>query len=470
MNAIPHLAGRVFGTPLMVEPRYANVVAGVLLDKQTTGQAAAWAGPGGREKRPYEVVDGVAIVPILGGLVARSYGLDAMSGLTDYATIEGMLMEAATDPGVSGIMLDIDSPGGDASGPFELSAFIRNEVRGLKPVWAVAQYQACSAAYAIASAAERLYVAPSGDVGSIGVVMLHRDQSAAEQAAGLKYTYIFAGEGKTWGNPHEPLSAKAEAEFKGHVTEIYDQFVTLVTSNRRSLSADRIRENGARVFSAQNAVSMGYADKIGVMRDALTDFTASLAARRPGGSFMLEAGKPEASASTERHPAASLETDSKEPPMSEKDNPPAGIENAAKTIDASALEAMTKAAADAAAKAERDRVSGIVAACTAAGVPAMADSLITAGTSVEEAKAKIDAAGTIRDLCKKAGFEDSADGYIKAEVSVTDVRAKLLDAIIAQQSPEIANAIPAGGEAKAKGAAALDLSAAYAKFNNTLKG
>jgi signal peptide peptidase SppA len=391
MNAIPHLIGRVFGTPLMVDPRYANVVADVLLDKMATGHARAWSGEG-RDRRPYQVVEGIAIVPVLGGLVARAHGMDAMSGLTDYGAIEDMMMEAATDPGVVGIMLDIDSPGGEASGPFELADFIREEVRGLKPVWAVAQYQACSAAYAIGSAAERLYVAPSGDVGSIGVVMLHRDQSNAEQTIGLKYTYIFAGKGKIWGNPHEPLAAEAEAEFQSLVDDTYEQFVALVTKGRRKLSSDRIRENGARIFNAANAVAQGYADKVGVMRDALAEFSAHLSSKKPGGGILAAADVPGAQASIERHPAATPSTDKKEIPMSD-DATTAGKDNAADS---------TKPDAAALASAERDRCSAIARLCGEAGMSALAGDLIAAGATVEDAKAKIDAAGEIKTICATA--------------------------------------------------------------------
>lgn len=442
MNAIPHLAGRVFGTPLMVEPRYANVIADVLLDKQATGQARAWDGPS-REKRPYEVVDGMAIVPVLGGLVARSYGLDAMSGLTDYGMIEDMLMEAATDPGVAGIMLDIDSPGGEAAGPFELADFIRQEVRALKPVWAVAQYQACSAAYAIGSAAEKLYVAPSGDIGSIGVVMLHRDQSEAETSAGLKYTYIFAGKGKVWGNPHEPLSAEAEAEFQAHVNDTYERFVALVSANRSSLSGARIRENGARIFNAQNAVRMGYADKIGVMRDALTDFSSALSSRRTGSALMAAPGKPEALASIKRHPAASLVTDEKEISMSD-DKTPAGKDNAAEDIEPDAT------GPEAQANAERNRCAAIAKLCNEAGAAHLADGLIASGASIEDAKAKVQDVGALRDVCKRAAgsLDTTAEALVKEftekGVGAGEAATALLERMAARSDIYgITNALPA---------------------------
>mgnify|MGYP000747584119 CR=1 FL=1 len=123
------------------------------------------------------------MIPIHGSLVKRSLGMEAASGLTSYGEIAAMLDSALADPQVSGILLDIDSPGGEASGSFELARRVR-EVAAVKPVWAVANDAAYSAAYAIAASAQRLFVTETGGVGSIGVIALHVDQSVKDAKDG----------------------------------------------------------------------------------------------------------------------------------------------------------------------------------------------------------------------------------------------------------------------------------------------
>lgn len=79
---------------------------------------------------------------------------------------------------------------------------------GAKPIWAVANESVLSAACAVASAADRICVTRTGEVGSIGVVAVHVDESGADAKAGLAWTFVFAGERKVDANAHEPLSER----------------------------------------------------------------------------------------------------------------------------------------------------------------------------------------------------------------------------------------------------------------------
>ena len=143
--------------------------------------------------RGYDIeAGGIAVIPITGTLVRRTVGLEAQSGLTSYASLAEQVQQAVADPSVRAILLDLDSPGGEAGGVFDLADQIY-EARQVKPVWAVTNEDAFSAAYALAASAERLYVTRTGGVGSIGVVAMRLDQSQADADEGLKYSHIFAG-------------------------------------------------------------------------------------------------------------------------------------------------------------------------------------------------------------------------------------------------------------------------------------
>lgn len=273
---LPHLASRIFGTPLLVHRAKLDVILAVLSDR--IGIAAPQADlalPSPRSSP--SVVPGIAVIPIHGTLVKRTLGMEAASGLTSYQDIGAMLDAALADPGVAGILLDVDSPGGEAFGCFELARRVR-ESAAVKPVWAVANDAAFSAAYAIASSAGRLIVTETGGVGSIGVIALHIDQSVKDANEGVRYTAVTAGTHKNDFSPHQPLTDEAKAELQAEVDRLHGLFVGHVAS-MRTLSADDVRATQAGLYFGANAIAAGLADAVGTFESALTDFSVFLSSR-----------------------------------------------------------------------------------------------------------------------------------------------------------------------------------------------
>ena len=218
------------------------------------------------------------MIPVFGTLVKRAGAVEAASGLTSYGHLEDRIMDAATDPVVRAILLDIDSPGGEAAGVFDLSDLIY-EARSLKPVWAVADEEAFSGAYAIASAAERLIVPRTGGLGSIGVVAVHVDRSARDAMEGFRTTTVYAGAAKNDFNPHETLKDGARQTLQAEVDRVYALFVDTVARNR-GLTADAVRATEARLFFGEDAVRAGLADEVGTMRSAFAALAAALSTPR----------------------------------------------------------------------------------------------------------------------------------------------------------------------------------------------
>src|SRR5690606_36828756 len=112
------------------------------------------------------------------------------------------------DPSVEHIVMDVDSPGGSATGCMELAEEIFN-ARSIKPITAISNFGAYSAAYALASSASELIVAPSSGVGSIGVIARHVDMSKRYEQAGIKVTTVFAGARKNDLSSEAPISDEA---------------------------------------------------------------------------------------------------------------------------------------------------------------------------------------------------------------------------------------------------------------------
>ena len=202
---------------------------------------------------------GVAVIPIHGTLVRRTVGLEAESGLTSYTQLAAQLDAALANPEVAAILLDIDSPGGESGGVFDLADRIRAATQ-VKPVWAVANDMAFSAAYALASAASKVFVSRTGGVGSIGVIAMHVDQSEKDAQDGVRYTAVFAGDRKNDLTPHAPISNEAHAFLQAEVNRIYSIFVETVARNR-GLAPSTVQ--GAHGFHVQRHVRSPAMDDCG---------------------------------------------------------------------------------------------------------------------------------------------------------------------------------------------------------------
>lgn len=231
---------------------------------------------------PYKRKDGVAIVSVVGSLINRGAWIGSSSGEVSYEGIKTQIQAAAADPRAHAILLDIDSPGGEAVGCFECA----DVIRGIeKPVWAVVNGMAASAAYAIASAADRIITGPSGVVGSIGVVMVHADHSRELDKKGITPTLLFAGAHKVDGHPFGPLPDSVRADIQAEINQFYDLFVEGVAKGRTSMSPAAIRATEARCYIGQAAVDVGLADEVGSFETVLAELTRRISS----GSFPAHA-------------------------------------------------------------------------------------------------------------------------------------------------------------------------------------
>jgi signal peptide peptidase SppA len=165
------------------------------------------------------------------------------------------------DRSIAAIVLHMDSPGGSSYGVEELSDKIYN-ARGEKPIYAHADSMACSAAYWLASAADMVICTPGGDVGSVGVYMVHVDESKALEEEGVSVTVVSAGKYKTELSNVAPLTDDAKSYLQGMVNDTHDTFIGALKRNRNTTAAD-VRDNygQGRVLSAAQALAAGMTDR-----------------------------------------------------------------------------------------------------------------------------------------------------------------------------------------------------------------
>jgi signal peptide peptidase SppA len=300
MMRFAHVASRAFDRPLLLEPRrgmtFLATLAGLIsrsalesrLDIERPAPAAF--DDDGEPRRPtsslpfgiiewsrdktFAQVDSVAVLEIDGTLVNKNGSLGPYCGMTGYDGIRTQLMAAMIDPTVKGIALYIESPGGEVAGCFDLANFIRDAAKQ-KPIWAIVDGLAASAAYALASGCNRITASSVGLLGSIGVIVAHADYSKMLAKEGIDVTLIYAGAHKADGNPFEALPASVRKDLQAEINALWTQFAALVALGR-GVTPDAVKKLEARCFLADDAAVAKLCDVVMPPDEALSEFIESV--------------------------------------------------------------------------------------------------------------------------------------------------------------------------------------------------
>ena len=183
--------------------------------------------------------EGIACLTISGVLTKSRYW-----STTSYSDIAVDMQHALQNDRVKAILLAVHSPGGETGDLFDLADAIYS-ARQIKPIVAVASDDCYSAAYCLASSAEKLFVTRTGGTGSIGAWTAHSDYSGALQQSGISIQYVYAGARKIDANPTQPLSAPARATLQNEVDRIRELFAQTVSRNRNVSKDSLLRTEGA---------------------------------------------------------------------------------------------------------------------------------------------------------------------------------------------------------------------------------
>ncbi|MCW5737356.1 MAG: S49 family peptidase [Enhydrobacter sp.] len=288
-----HLARRAFGRPLLLEPRQGAVwldsFARVLQGRQDLGVAPprfSAMEDDGSERRPvyaslpvglverdyrkaFAQYRNVAVLQVDGTLVNNLGTVDPWCGMTGYDGLRTQLAAAMNDSSVKGIALVCDSPGGEVAGCFDLADQVR-AAREDKPVWAIVDSMACSAAFALAVGAGRITCSSVGYTGSVGVICAHWDLSAALAEAGVKVTMIYAGEHKADGNEYEPLPEAVRAQFQKEIDAIAGLFFEVVARGR-GIGVEAVQATQANSYLPDDALKRKFCDDILSPTEALLE-------------------------------------------------------------------------------------------------------------------------------------------------------------------------------------------------------
>lgn len=331
--------------------------------------------------KPFLFAGGVAVIPVWGALLHRDRWCDSWA--TGYDYISSKLAAALGDPDVKGIWWDINSYGGHVAGNFELCELIY-EARAKKPMAGLIDTRCFSGGYSIGSSIGKLYSTPSGEAGSIGVVMMHASFEQMLSDAGIDITFIYAGKHKVDGNAYKRLSKGVKEDLQASVDRSYEKFVALVARNR-GMEPEAVRETEARIFDAEEAQSLGLIDAVMLPRAAFAEFTKGL----------------------ESSPTPTKEA---KKAMSDNTNNGEGGQDTATQVKA-ATEQGKKAGFEEGQKAAMERFDAIMSCNEAQGKEKLARTLaMTATVTVEQAKTILAASAAEKPETKAEKEDDNKGG------------------------------------------------------------
>ncbi len=286
MIAFPrHLATGLFNSLIALNDAAAPVALQLLersIGFNADGGAATelgadddWGSPRSNRGRevdcPYDVIAGVAVIPVKGILIQRlgwMWWYGELFGVSGYDRIRYQFMHALANEAVDAIAFDVDSPGGDVAGCFDLVDTIYG-ARGIKPIAAILGENAYSAAYAIASAADpgRLWVPRTGGTGSVGVIYIHLSITDWLAKSGITPTLITKGAFKGEGSEMVELSKGARARLQKDIDIVGELFDVTVARNRK-LTRKQVFDTQAGTFLGSDGVDIGFADAVSAPDEA----------------------------------------------------------------------------------------------------------------------------------------------------------------------------------------------------------
>lgn len=396
--------------PQLIHPADgASVLAALCPGAQLEGYNGPLSGEPARGGA-YYVHSGVAVIPVIGKLVHRGGGMNALSGVCSYQSVEDDICHAVRAG--NRVVLDLDTPGGTSDGCFALGDRIRELVSAGAIIDAWVGPRALSGGYVIAAACRRIVMMTDAEVGSIGVAWYHADFSRQIEDQKVTVTHFFRGDHKGDGAPTMPLSEGAVAEFNASMDAIYDRFVSFVAA-ARDLSVEEVRATQARVFRTADAINLGLADEtFPSLKDMIMNVTENARLNDTATGSGTQAA------------------------------PPAG--GLAPNVVATAL--------------------------SAAGYPGLIAGMLNAGVVTQAAlDARIATAGQIKEMCTQFGVPEMAATLIESGVGVDAARNIANVAKVGRENGQQVDGIVPDAKGSG-GAPKLDYAGAFSGLNAPFKG
>ena len=209
----------------------------------------------------YTVENGVAFIDIQGTLAYKPTWFSMLCGGCSYVQLQEAAKEIAEDVSISHVVLNCNSPGGQAYGAFIAAKYMHDTLKGAnKKIITYVDGMMASAAYALGCIADEVIVNPDAQVGSIGVVIALHDEHIKEQMEGEKTIYITAGDSKVPFAEDGSFKKEFLDDLQKDVDYTYGKFTAHVAA-MRNISEESVIATQAKVYKSPDAIKLGLVDK-----------------------------------------------------------------------------------------------------------------------------------------------------------------------------------------------------------------
>lgn len=262
-HTLLRLTNRLFSNPQMMEASYFDRIASILEARNEGIVELALQNKAESSERQlaYNSDTKVGIIELKGPLTYLHYEPMCGESPTSYQSLVADF-KSLVNQGAKTIVLDTDSPGGEAYGVFETARTLRSiaDENGVK-ILTYVDGMAASAAYALSSISDEIVMNPSAEVGSIGVVVRLRNANKAMKNMGIEDTYVFAGKSKIPFNADGEFAEEFLEDLQEKVNVLYGEFTSHV-AQMRGISDEVVKSTEAKTFLADKALQLGLADKV----------------------------------------------------------------------------------------------------------------------------------------------------------------------------------------------------------------
>jgi len=219
----------------------------------------------------FAVIYGLSVLQGEGGSFSlrEKVGVVRIEGMIgDNAEIIDQISEFADDDDIRAVVLRIDSPGGGVASSQEIYQAVR-QLRNNKKVVVSMGSIAASGGYLIATAADRIMANPGTITGSISALMHFANVEELLKKVGVRASVVKSGKFKDIGSPIREMTPEERELVQVIVNDIYDQFVTTVSENRKIPLEKVVKLADGRIFSGRQALDLHLVDELGGLQDAV---------------------------------------------------------------------------------------------------------------------------------------------------------------------------------------------------------
>jgi protease IV len=214
----------------------------------------------------------IAAIPVEGTIAAAD---SSLGGVQPTVTPEGLadaLRQAADDPNVRAVVLEVNSPGGGVTASDEMHQSIVDFKEDTdKPVVVSMGDTAASGGYYISAPADRIFANETTITGSLGVIFQLNNFTELADKYGYKQEVIKSGRFKDIGNSFRDITPEEREIFQNLVDQSYDEFVGVISSGR-GIPEDRVREIAdGRIYSGESAKRLDLIDSFGGLDEAAAE-------------------------------------------------------------------------------------------------------------------------------------------------------------------------------------------------------